>query len=576
MNFFKSKKFYIIAGIIVVMGLFVYGRVKKANKPPEYETVAVQRGDLQQTVEATGKVESQNDLSLRFEVPGVVEKVNVIAGQKVKTGDILANLKLSELNASVAQAQANLNQRLAGATQAEKDYYKAVVDQAQADLEKSKSDINNQILAAEAAVATAENNLKLAQNGDNSQIVAAAYEDTVTSLQTSLIKLDDGMVQADSILGIDNTTVNDEFQSQLAASDPNKFNIAIEQYGTAKSLVSQAKNTVLPLTSGSNASAVDAALTSAIAAYVQMNRLLVAVGDVLNASVPSTNFSQTTITAKKSTIDLTRTAVNAQYTIIVNAKQSISDAKNSYNTYLIAYNKAKQDLEDIKNSTASTLKIKEALYNQALANYQNKINPVRPVDVASYRAVLAQTVASRNKAIIRAPIDGVVTSINKKIGEFTGSSEEMIRMFVPHYEVKVDIPETDISKLHINDTVMITLDAFGDDTHFEGKVVTMEPGSTDISDVVYYRVTVTISDSDKDIKPGMTANVKISTDNRAGVLFIPLRAVHTNDDGKYVRALRNGQSVDVQVKLGIRADDGRVEIVEGLQENDVVILSVKQ
>ncbi|MBI2037672.1 MAG: efflux RND transporter periplasmic adaptor subunit [Candidatus Magasanikbacteria bacterium] len=520
MSFFKTKKFFIILGIAAVGGLIAYSQVKKANKPPEYETVKVQKGDLTQTVEATGKVESQSDLSLRFEVPGVVERVNVAAGAKVKAGDILASLKLSELNAAVAQAQANLNQKIAGATQAEKDYYKAVLDQAAADLE-------------------------------NSQVVVNAYEDAVVVLQASIIKLDDGLVQADNILGIDNASANDQFQSLLSVSDLNKLNIANSQYLIVKNLVVQAKLKIVPLTGLSASVDIDAALLAAIDALVQMNQLLITVGDALGASQTGINLSQTELAAKKTTIDTTRTSVNTQFVAVTNAKQTIADAKVS-------------------------LKVKEAVYNQALANYKNKSNPVREVDVAALRAALSQAVANRNKAIIRAPIAGVVTSISKKAGEFAVSSEEMVRMFVPHYEVKVDIPETDISKLKMGDTVEITLDAFGDETKFSGKVINMEPGSTDISDVVYYKVTITINDSDKDIKPGMTANVKINTDSRPAALFIPLRSVRTNDDsGKFVKVLKNGQSVDVNVKLGIRADNGQVEILEGLSENDEVILSVK-
>ncbi|MBP6859483.1 MAG: efflux RND transporter periplasmic adaptor subunit [Candidatus Magasanikbacteria bacterium] len=519
MGIFKLKKFYVIIAALALVGVVVYGQVKKANKPPEYETVKVEKGDLQQTVEATGKVESQSDLSLRFEVPGVIEKVSVIAGAKVKAGQVLASLKLAELNAAVAQAQANLNQKLAGGTQSEKDYYKAVLDQAEADLQ-------------------------------NSQVVVNAYEDSVVVLQSSLIKLDDGLVQVDNILGIDNTSANDEFQSLLSVSDLDKLNLANSQYQLVKSLVAQNRIKVGPLTSASPAAEIDAALVSSIETYVQMNKLLVATGDVLNASVTGASLSQTSLSTKKTTIDTARTSMNVQLTSLTNAKQAIADGKVS-------------------------LKIKEALYNQALANYKNKINPVREVDIAAYRAALSQAVANRNKAIIRAPIDGVVTSINKKVGEFTASSEEMVRIFVPHYEVKVDIPETDISKLKIGDTVAITLDAFGDDVQFSGKVINMEPGSTDISDVVYYKVTITINDSEKDIKPGMTANVKISTDSRVGALFIPLRAVRTGDKGKYVKVLENGTSVDVDVKLGIRADSGRVEILEGLSEGDDVILSVK-
>src|SRR5574338_461786 len=99
MGILKAKKLYIILGVVAVGGLVVYGQIKKSNKAPEYETVKVERGDLVQTVEATGKVESQSDLSLRFEVPGVIERVNVVPGAQVKAGATLASLKLSELDA---------------------------------------------------------------------------------------------------------------------------------------------------------------------------------------------------------------------------------------------------------------------------------------------------------------------------------------------------------------------------------------------------------------------------------------------------------------------------------------------
>lgn len=518
MAILRSKKFYIIAAILLVGGIIVYVRFKKTSQAPQYETVKVKRGDLTQTVEATGKVESLSDLSLRFEVPGALERVDVAEGAQVKAGQALANLKLSELNAAVAQAQANLNQKLAGATQAEKDYYKAVLDQASADLE-------------------------------NNHIVSSAYEDMVSALQTSLIKLDDGLVQADNILGIDNAGANDDFQAFLAVFDPNKLNSAGSQYLIVKNLVAQARNKVASLTSASAENIIEAVFATTMLAYEQMNQLLIAVGDVLNASVTGSSFTQTSLSAKKTTIDTTRTSVNTQYTNLISAKQAVADAKVS-------------------------LKIKEALYNQALANYQNKINPAREVDVAALRAALAQATANRDKAIIRAPIDGVVTSINKKSGEFIASTEEMIRMFSPHYEIKVDIPETDIAKLKIGNTTTITLDAFGDDVKFAGQVVNMEPGSTDIQDVVYYKVTVALNDSDKQIKPGMTANVKINTNFRAGVLFVPLRAVKT-DGAKYVKILKDGQAREVNVKLGIRADDGRVEVLAGLNEGDEVILGTK-
>lgn len=518
MAILKSKKFYFILGIFIVGAIVFYFQFKKKSEVPKYETIKAGRGDLIQTVEATGKVESLNDLSLRFEMAGVVEKVNAIEGKSAKAGELLANLKLSELNAAVAQAQANLNQKLAGATQAEKDYYKAVLDGAEADLE-------------------------------NSQIVYGAYEDAVSVLQASLVKLDDGLVQSDAILGIDNVSINDDFQNHLSASDPSKLGLASSEYLNVKNLIAQVRETVILLNGSSPQKEVEAALMKDVLAYKELNQLLINVGDVLNATPIGINLSQTSLSSKKTTIDTTRTSVNTQYTNLINARQAIVDAKVS-------------------------LKIKEALYNQALANYKNKINPPREVDVAALRAALSQAKANRDKAIIRAPIDGIITSINKKTGEFIASTDEMIRMFSPRYEIKVDIPETDIAKLQIGNTTTLTLDAFGDEIKFIGRVVNMEPGSTDIQDVVYYKVTITLGDTDKPVKPGMTANVKISTDSRIGALAVPLRAVRTNEF-KYVKVLKNGEVQDLKVNLGMRADDGRVEVLGGLSEGDEVIIGTK-
>ncbi len=572
----KNKKIIIWVAIIAVVAGFLFFKFRNNKKnQTSYETAKVERGDLAQTVEATGKVESLNDLSLRFEVPGIIDKILVKEGQKVKAGDAIANLRLGELNAAVAQASANLNQKIAGATQAEKDYYKAVVDQAKADWDKSKSDTTNLISVAESALETAKNNLELAAGGEKSQIVLSAYEDAVSVLQSSLTKLDDGLVQADNILGIDNTSANDDIQPYLSVSDPNKLFSANSQYGVVKNLVAQVRLKITPLTSGSASAEIDIALSSAIDTFTQMSQLLVMVSDALNATVTGGSFTTASLSVKKTTIDTARTSINTQYTNLINQRQAIASAKNSYQTYSIAYDKAVKDLADTRNSVAATLKIKEAVYNQALANYQNKINPTRDVDLAYYRAALWQAAANRNKAIIKAPIDGIVTVINKKAGELVTSADEIVRLFSPHFEIKVDVPEADISKLGAGDEAQITLDAFGEEFRFSGKVANIEAGSTEIQDVVYYKVTITLDDSDKEVKPGMTANIKIKADFKQQVLYIPLRAVRTDDDNKkFVRVPLGADSEDVYVKIGMKGDDGKVEILEGLKEGQVIIVSI--
>jgi len=574
MSFFKSKKFYVILAIVIVVGYLGVRQYQKSNQPPVYETAKVTRGDLKQTVEATGKIQSASDLSLRFETAGTLETVAVKEGDAVKAGQLLVALRAAELNAAVAQAKANLDQKIAGATDSEREYYRAAADSAAADLNKARSDYANSVATAQAAVDTAKNNLKLAEGGESSQIVSQAYEDAVALSQATLSKLDNALTQADNILGIDNAMANDSFESYLSLLDSTKIIIANNNYTLAKEAKVAARAAAGNLTTASPHSAIDAALNAEETALDKMNRLLLSVSDVLRATPPVGSLTQASLDAQKTTIETTRTTITTQYTSVITQKQSISDAKNSYTTYQIAYEKSLKDLEAAKIAADSAVQMKEAAYNQALANLDNKINPTREVDLAPLRAALAQAVANRDKTILRAPIDGVVTKIAKKKGEYISMTDIAVSMVSPRYEVDVDIPETDVAKLNIGDTVTLTLDAFGDDTKFSGKVTSIDPASTEVQDVVYYKVKVALDETDKEIKPGMTANVTVSTDFRQGVLQIPFRAVRSNGE-KHVRVLENGQIREAMVKLGLRGDDGQVEILDGLKEGEEIVLSAQ-
>jgi len=571
---FKSKKFYIITVVVLLVFFFIGKGMANKNAAPQYDTAKVERGNLVQTVEATGKLQSSNDLSLRFETGGTLGEIKVKEGDVVKKGQLLASLRAAELNAAVAQAQATLNQRIAGATDEERAYYKAAVDSAKADWERTQADTLNSIGSYEAALETAKNNLKFAEGGENSQIVNQEYEDAVALLQASLAKLDDGLTQADNILGVDNVLGNDSFENYLSILDSSKLNLAKTSYAIAKNSRDLARAAIIPLTSLSVHSSVDSAINLAEDALSKTNQLLSGVSDVLFATPPVGELTQASLDTKKTTIATTRTTITTQYTSVVTEKQSLADAKNSYNTYLVAYNKAQSDLNNARATASSVVAIKEAMYNQALANYENKNNPTREVDLAPLRASLSAAVANRDKAILRAPIDGVVSKVNKKVGELLGVTDVAVEMVSPHFEVEVDIPETDVAKMQLEDVAQITLDAFGDDVKFNGKVLTIDPASTEIQDVVYYKVKVSLDETDKPIKPGMTANVTINTEKRDNVLFIPSRAVRTNGS-KYVRVLKDNVSQDVEIKIGLKADDGKVEVVEGLNEGDVVILGTK-
>jgi RND family efflux transporter MFP subunit len=533
---FKSKWLYIGLVAALIIGGIAHSRYKAAHKTPTYETAAVSRGNLEQTVDATGKIQSVSDLSLRFEGAGAIDRITVREGQTVATGTVLMSLKLADLNAAVAAAQANLNQKLAGATDQDRAYYQAAVDSAKSALEQAQAD-------------AASTNL----NGITNQALGSSYQAMTAVMQSSLVKLDDSLTQADNILGLDNPFVNQNFRYLLGSLDNSTMNAAISLYTQAKISNGLAHAAVNAIVAANTRASVDSAIPVLDSALVNTSQLLSAVSAVLKAT-PSSNdvLPLPTLDQKKTTIETTRTALTAQYTSFVTQKQNIAEAK-------------------------SNVQIKQAAYDQAVANLNSHTMAPREVDVAYYRAQLAQALASRDKAILRAPQSGIVTDIPKKRGELVTSADTAIKLLSPHYEVTVDIPETDVAKLRVNQTSTLTLDAFGEDTKLTGIVTSIDPASTEIQDVVYYKVTIRLNDTNQPIKPGMTANVSIHTGTRENVLYVPLRTVRTNDDGtKYVRVLENKAEKNVTVTLGLKANEGKVEITSGLDENQNVIVSVKE
>lgn len=572
----KSKTFYILLILAVGGGFFTYRYYKQKNQPPQYETVKVASGDLTQTVDATGKVTSHIDLGLRFETVGTISQINVREGSKVSAGFVLASLRLQELNASVAQAEANLNLKLAGATTEDKKFYEAAVQAAKVAWDQAKVDGDSAVKTAQSAVDSAKNNLKLTAGGENSQIVNVAYDNAVALLQAMVPKIDDALTQADNILGLDNPAANESFRSYLASNDPSKVNNSNLFYIGAKSEKERDRPLLLALSTRSKHEDTEAAFIYTENLLSKMNQLLTGVSDVLKATTPQGALTPASLDAKKTVIEVTRGVLATLYTNLITQKQSILDAKNSVSTFTIAVDKAEHDLQSAQAAAINSMKSKEVAYSQAVANYLGKINPPRDVDVAGLRAAVAQAVAARSKAILISPIDGLVTKVNKKVGEAASSADVVVQLLSPHYEVKVDIPETEISKMKLNDSVVMTLDALGQEAKLKGTILTIDPGSTDVQDVVYYRVTVGIRPTDQAIKPGMTANVSVKTANRSNVLSIPQRALHTKDDSsKFVRVLSNNQVTDVPVVLGLKANEGKIEVVSGLQVGQEVIIGNK-
>jgi len=207
----------------------------------------------------------------------------------------------------------------------------------------------------------------------------------------------------------------------------------------------------------------------------------------------------------------------------------------------------------------------------------------RLADVLLYRARVQEAQASIeliqdqiSDSILVAPQDGIVTEINGEIGEIASSSTTFLSIIATdNFEIKSNISEVDIAKVKIDDEVEITFDAFGTDKIFKGKITEINPAQTEISGVIYYKITATFVGNSEVIKPGMTANLDIMTAKRENALMIPFQALKEKDGQKYVQVLKNNIAKDIFVRVGLRGDVN-LEIINGLTEGQEVITFVEE
>jgi len=637
----KARKIIkIIIGIIViaVISLTAYFNLNKQNKT-EYTTVKVERGQLIQTVSETGTIKAASAINLNFSSVGKVNKILVKIGDKVNKDQILAGLDYSELinkqneaKANLAASQATLLKYSSGATREEINVAAAGVAQAESlyaaastELEKVKNtlveninqakkslddlllDSNKDVTTYEQAVKTAENNLENAKS-TYSQSINNKKNSALTTMEEKLslanIALDsiDRVIKDEDvkdILSIENTiystnTINTSDEAQILLTSANA-SLAVAKY-------SKNNNDIVE--------ALDDSQETLNKIFASLDYCFKA----LENTIITSDLTQADLDSLKATINSQITIITTAIYSINTSKQNLSDAMLAYDTNVStaaeslsqantnlnnAIINARNALASAEVNGAQQINLAESKVEasrQGLAVAESKLNqlksPTRFEDILLYQAQVeiakaaydAVAIEIDNK-IIKAPIGGLVTKVNYEVGEQVSVANPVISMLGENnFEIEVLISETDITKVKIGNLAEITMDAFGENVIFQGKVNFIEPAETIIQDVIYYQVDVgfiDIADGSEyktnleNIKSGMTANAVITTARKDNILIIPARAVIDKNGNKYARILANNQIKEAVVTLGLRGDGGMTEVLSGAKEGDEVVTFVK-
>ncbi|MGB8658426.1 MAG: efflux RND transporter periplasmic adaptor subunit [Candidatus Zixiibacteriota bacterium] len=290
--------------------------------------------------------------------------------------------------------------------------------------------------------------------------------------------------------------------------------------------------------------------------------------------------------------------------------------------YRAAVNQAKAQL----SSAQANLKQAQLTYDRQMGLFEKKLSSKEQYDLAETElqrdkalvdqatASLEQTQYDLDKTTITSPIDGMVTSLVAEVGEIvmigTMNNPGTVIMTVSDMslvEAEVEVDETDIADVKLDQEAKIKIDAYPDTT-FRGKVG--EIGQTGTltgvgtqDQVTNFLVKVTLLDTVPTIRPGMSTTVDITTNRRTGVLGIPIQAVVMREEkGDTVKAkkektdgalasvdstsrkkdqkakkevegvfvIENGRAKFAKVKTGV-ADQQNIEIVSGLKEDDMLV-----
>lgn len=520
-----SKKIWIIIVIIIIAIGFLIFSFFNQEKVVNYETLEVLRGNLVQTVDATGEIKSKNDIFLNFEMNGIIDNIYVTEGEEVFKGDILANLELGDLDLAIEQARANLNQAKAGATPEAIEVSQKQITATELSLQKAELNFQN-------VTDLANENLK------------NKYISLLDLLDDSYIKIYDAYNLTDRIKSTYFTS-SDQYSISVKDIIEQEVHSSVEGVEEMLNIAKSTQDIEDIKTAIIN---TDEALNSVLNALISIRNIC----DV-------TQYKNVVTSADKTLLDQSKTSISTGQIALTNAQNEVS--------LLIIQNKSNIDAAELARDEA------RANLELQLANYESLIAEPREVDLAYLEYVLAQAQANRNNAIIRCPIDGIITKVNKEEGELISTAESLFNVLSPNYQIEVNIPETDVVKVSVGDIVTIDLDAFDNGESLKGEVISIDSASTNISDVVYYRVIISIEENEN-IRPGMTADIVINTDEKNEVLYLTSRAILSEGGRKYVRVLEDGEMIEKDVQIGLNADDSKKEILSGVNEGDIVVLKI--
>lgn len=468
---------------IAVAGLW-YFRLRRPTMPVAVQggsyvrTVTLQKGTLDDSISASGTVESSDVSNVTTDLKYTVKTVDVQVGDMVEAGDVICTLDTESLEKSIEKAKETLADSMA---QAEKAYQKA------------------QESLAEAQTNTSEEKTEMDEAKSAKNDAWSAYDSARSKVSSFQTEADNAAAQEESAL----SALNDAMA--VAAEKQTAYNDA---YGAWKTESDRQLAADYQPADG-DAEKLAGLQTAMEEAQAQLEAATAAQASADDAYVQASGQSQ----AKQKALS------DAQNTVgLTGLQTAYQQAQTAYEQAQTAYEQAVKNQETAQETC-----------DDALESYNKSSESDELTDLQE----------QLEQCTLTAETSGKVTAVNATVGSMIDGAAATIQN-TDSLKVAITIPEYDIESVQVGMTARITSDVT--DKEVSGTLSQISPTATGGgSSSSSFAAEVTIDDADSGLLIGTNAKVEIILSTTEDVFTVPLDAIGENEAGESVIYVQTGE-----------------------------------
>ena len=572
----KGKKIAIgiVAAVVVAGGVYsVTGDSRGAAQLPQVSVTKAATGDVEEIVDATGTVVSDEQKTFYSPVNAQVEKVSFADGDSVSKGTKLVEFELKDLERDNQKAELNVKS-------GEYDYKNSINKSNQAD-QKQKD--------AKSKVATLEQQVKDKQN------YLASLKSQLSAVQSQAAADAQAAAQAQAAQAAAEAQAKADAQAQAEAENQRAYAEALNTYQT-KTLPAYQKelgelNTAYIKAQGvynqtdtayqmafaqwqadpsdENAQALDDAEAARSQAEINSQQAKEAYEDKKVNQPKMPEYADYSNSQNSSQSDLfTDGTEGSGQGAADQGSGSAETVSTSVDTSGIenAIEQASSDLADLQSDLATQKSIAEADSTSLTKEEKEKMRVTN--NLTELDAKSAKELVEEGKKGIEADFNGVISKAAVQQGATVTQGMELFTLqSTDKVSVDINVSKYDYAKVKEGQTADIAIG----DKKYTGKVTkishlatTNEKGSTLIS------ATVSIDQPDEDIFLGVDAKVKIYAEKAEDVVTLPAGVVNIGKAGSFCYVLKDGVITRQDITTGISSEDV-VEVTDGIKVGDEVL-----